>query len=352
MATSQYWSAADLKALTAGGLINEDVMQKIWNISQIALPFSDLIGVGERATNPYVEWTRDSKQAVDTTNKLVDGADASGNQAAGGTRVGNHCQQSDKVVEVTYRAEASNTIGRASELTYQLMMRQYELRQDVEAISLLGQASVADDGNTTAGQSAGFPSWLTTNDYLGATGAATGFNTSTKVVAAVTAGNTRALTIAMLRTAVEDVYLSNGNVQVAMSVPQIISRLSRYIISNPTTFGIATPTANIAGSGAGVEQTAQGYVNVLITDFGTTLRLVPNRLQQTYTSADAGTSADLFLIDPAMVQHRHLMGYRTDTLAKLGTAERRQMLLDWTLQVMDEKAHAVVRDLTPTGTIS
>lgn len=352
MATADYWSSADLKALTAGGLINEDVMQRIWDISQIPLPFTDAVGTGPAADNAYTEWTLDALAAPDTTNAVVDGADATGNQAAGGTRVGNHCQQSDKVVQVTYRANASDVIGRSNELAYQLMMRQQELRRDVEAISLLPQASVADNGDATAGKVGTFPAWLITNDSNGAGGSASGFNTSTKVVALPTVGATRVLTITLLKDAIETAYLQNGNPTLLMAVPQVIRRLNAFIIANPTSMGIATPTANVSGSGGGVNQTAQGYVNVLVTDFGTTLELVPNRLQPTYADSAAATTSDVMLIDTAMVHLAYLMGYRTDPLAKLGTAERRQMLVDWTIRVPQEKAHAIIRQVTPTGTIT
>ena len=356
MATADYWSDADLKALTYGGLINEDVMQKIWNISQIPLPFTDAVGIGMPIKATPYSWTTDSQASVDLTNALVDGADATGNQAAGGARVQNHAQISDKVVTVTERASAVDTIGRANELAYQLGMRQRDLRRDIEAIALTGQASVADNGDSTAGKVAGFSAWLTSNDYNGTSGAATGFNTSTGVVAAVTVGETRVLlTDTYLKACVESVYLNNGNPSVLMSRPELIARLNKFIIGSPTSMGIATPTANVSGQGAGVEQTAQGYVNVIVTDFGFTLKLVPNRLQQAYTSADtptADSSCDVFLIDTGMVELAYLIPEHTETLGKAGTADKRQISAQWGMRVMDEKAHGVIRDIDPTGTVA
>jgi len=355
LATSDYWSSADLKALNAGGLINEDVMRKIFNISRIPLVFQDAIGVGEPASNAYTEWTQDSQASVDTSNAVVDGADASGNNAAGGSRVGNHCQISDKLVEVTERAQASDVIGRANELMYQLAMRQHDLLRDCEAILLLNQASVADDGNTTAGKVGGFPAWLETNALRGTSGADGGFNTSTKVVDAPTAGQSRVLlTDTHLKELIEDVYLSNGDPTILMSVPQLIRRLNAFVLANPTTFAIATPTANVEGAGPGVEQTAQGYISFLKTDFGFLLKLLPNRLQQTYSSGDSSAVSvcDLLLIDPNLVEVAELIGIHAEPLAKLGLADRRMLSRDYTLRVGDEKAHGVVADLLPTGTIA
>lgn len=350
---SVYWSSADLKALAAGGLINEDVLQSIVDISHIPRPFLDAIGVGPAADNAYTEWTQDALQAVDLTNKLVDGADATGNQAAGGSRVGNHCQQSDKVVQVTYRANASDVIGRSQELAYQLMMRTDELMNDIEAIANYVQASVADDGNTTAGQAASFASWVITNDDFGAGGAATGFNTGTKLVAAPTPSTARrALSIATLKTQFENAYIQNGNVSVLMSRPELTRRLANYILANPTTFAIATPTANIAGDADGkIGQIMQGFVLAIVTEFGDVVQIIPNRLQQTHNDGSAAACVDVLGIDTAQAELTYLFAPRSDELAKLGTAERRQIVADWSLRVLQEKAHFVIRDINHTTAV-
>lgn len=352
--TSVYWSSADLKALAAGGLINEDVMQRIIDISHIPRPFMDFVGVGEPCVNAYVEWTQDALGAIELTNKLVDGADATGNQAAGGTRVGNHCQQSDKVVQVTYRANASDVIGRSNELAYQLMMRTDELMNDLEALGVHPFGSVADDGNATAGQCAGFPSWVITNDDFGAGGAALGFNTGTKLVTGPTAStNRRALSVATLKTQFENAYLANGNVSVLMSRPELTRRLANYILANPTTFAIAQPTANIAGDADGkVGQIMQGFVLAIVTEFGDVVQLVPNRLMQTHNDGSAAACVDVLGIDTAQVEYTYLIAPRADSIAKLGTAERRQLLVDWSLRVLQEKAHFCIRDINHTTAVT
>lgn len=348
---ADYFDSYDLKAASGGSLINEDVMKKIWDISGIPLPFTDLVGT-DTCTNSYTEWTQDSAASVNTSNAVSSGADAATNNAAAGTRVGNHCQISQKLVEVTERAQSSDTIGRSNELAYQVMMRQRDLKRDVEAILTGRQASIADNPGTTVGKVGAFSSWLTSNDSSGTGGSATGFNTSTKVTAIPTAGEGRALTEVLLKDAVESVYLNNGNVTALMSVPQIIRRLNAFL--NSSSAAVATPTANVRGEGAGVDQTAQGYVRVLITDFGTSLTIMPNRLQQTYSSTDSTPVdvCDVFLIDPSQVAIAYLQGYQTKPVAKLGLADRRQMSVDYTLKVYSEKAHAVIRDILPTSAVT
>ena len=82
------------------------------------------------------------------------------------------------------------------------------------------------------------------------------------------------------------------------------------------------------------------------------IRIVPNRLQQTHVDGSAAACVDVFGIDTAMVEYAYLMGLRADPLAKLGTAERRQLLIDWTLRVMEEKAHFCIRDINHTTAVT
>ena len=336
--------SADLKAVTKGGLIREDVMDKIWDISKIPLPFTDLIGE-ETSKQSYKEWTQDTLAAPDLTNAVVDGADASGNDTVTGARVGNHHQISDKVVRVSYRANASDTIGRANELAYQISRRQQELRRDVEAIALSNQASVADDGSSTAGKAGGLPSWIVTAHTNGSAG---GFNTSTGLTVARTTTTRSALTETKVRDTVETIYSNGGDPTIMMSIPKAIRRFSEYLFT--ASARVATLTSDIGQ--ASEAATATGSVNVFVTDFGT-LKLVPNRIQQMHKdSGGSNDCADVFILDPAYLALSYLQRFRTDTLAKTGTAENRQMTVDWTLVVHTQKAHGIIGDIDHTAAVT
>jgi hypothetical protein len=342
--------SADLKGVLVGGLIKEDVMNKIWDISRIPLPFTDMIGTGS-AKNEYKEWTTDVLAAPDVTNAVVDGSDASGNDTATGSRVGNHHQISDKVVRVSYRADASDTIGRAKELSYQLMRRQQELRRDVEAIALENQASVADDGNATAGKVGGLPTWIVTNYTPRAGGAVGGFDNGgggTTVTTAFTpATAVAALTEVEVRDRVEDVYNEGGDVTKMMTIPSLIRKFSEYLFTSS-----ARVATLMSDQGKSQEKAAAlGSVNVFVTDFGT-LDLVPNRLQQKQQTAAPDDSAIVFYLDPEYLSLCYLAGYRTDMLAKTGLAENRQMCVDWSLIVNTEKAHGMSTDIDFTAAVT
>ena len=293
-----------------------------------------------------ISGTQDTLASPNVSNAVIDGADASGNDTVVGVRVGNHHQISTKIVRVSYRADVSDKIGRTRELAYQLMRRQQELRRDVEAIALVNQASVADNGSNTAGKVGGLPSWIYTNISNGASpGARGGFNTSTKLTVARTVGVKRALAESVLRTEIQNAYSQGGDVSVMMTVPSLIAAFSQYML------GSGSHVAQIRSTtSAQSEQpvTALGAVNVFVTDFGT-IRAIPNRLQQTYSDSNSSALvADVWLLDPQYLSLCYLRGYQTDELAKTGLAENRQMSVDWSLIVHTEKAHALIGDVDTT----
>lgn len=350
-APADYLDTDDLKDVAAGGLVREDVLDAIFDISDIPTVFLDMIGT-EGFDNSYSEWTEDKLSAPDITNKKISGSDitSADNKAtvANAKRVGNHAQISTKPVMVTERGQAVNNIGRSDEMGYQTAERMQELRRDVEAICLTGQASVQDNGDNVAGQTAGAAAWITTNKNLGAGGAVPGFQTGTKLVTAQTAGEERGLTWTMISDLIEAVYVLGGNPTVIMSVPGVTKRLARYLFTTPYA---AAPTANVNGSGMGVAQVSQGYIDTFKTDFGTLMQIVPNRLQQTYASIGADPDpqvANVFGLDPRFWKLGLLYGWKVDPLAKVGLSHRKMLHVDYMLKAYLERANFLIADIDPT----
>jgi len=345
-APADYLDAVDLKNVLAGGLINEDLLNKIWDCSDIPMPFLDMIGESSH-DNPYSEWAEDTLAAVNLANKTVSGSDMpAANTAATGARKGNHSQTSTKFFGVTDRADATDNTGRmGTETAYKTGRGLQELRRDVEGISLSNQASVADDNNTTPGQSGGLSAWIATNNSSGATGSPGGFNTGTKLVVAATPGTARALTYTLVRTQVQAIYTAGGNPTVIMSVPDVTKNLTDFLFTSGA--NVAKPTAIVSGT-TPETQVIQHYADIIRSDFGTTLRIVPNRLLQ----STAGPRADLFVLCPEYLAMSYLIPYRREPLAKLGLSNRTMLAVDWMLKVYLERAQAIVRDLTPTATVT
>lgn len=337
--------SAELKSVLAGGLIREDVMNRIFDISKIPLPFTDMVG-NESSSQSYTEWTTDELASPNIANAVIDGSDISGNDAKTGLRVGNQHQISIKAVQVSYRADISDKIGRAKELAYQLMRRQQELRRDVEAIALGNQASVADNGTSVAGKVGALGSWLKTNSSGGGSGL--GFDTSTKLTVAPTIGAAAALTEAGLRSTIQKVYEQGGDASVMMTVPGVIAQFSKYMIK--TGAGVAAIHSEVDGRSK-EPVTALGTVNVFVTDFGS-IRAVPNRLQQTYVDSGSTQVATVYILDPQYLALTYLKGYQTDELAKTGLSEKRMMSVDWSLKVHTEKAHGCIFGINPASAMT
>lgn len=355
MSTSNL-DAADLAAaLAAPGLIREDVMDTVYNLDEgIPTVFTDAVG-SDTFSAKYSEWTEDDLEDPALANAIVDGADAAGDDTSVGIRVGNRSQISDKKVRVSHSAEAIDSIGQQGRIAYQVAKRMMELRRRVETSAVSRNASVVDDGNSTAGQTAGLGAWIKTNTNYGTGGSAGGFQTDDKLIDAPVAGEARALTWAMVRAQLLNVYSAGGFPSMLMTVPGIIAALNTFLFSSAGQPYRAEPTANVTGQGGGATQTAQGYISVVLSDFGIALNLVDNRLQLTYDSGDTPTAqdvADVFILDPRFARMSYLFGYRQDQLAKTGHADNRLISTEWMTKVTREDAHANIADIDPTQAVT
>jgi hypothetical protein len=336
-------SAADLKAVAAGGLLNEDVLQKVYDISPIETAFLDAIG-GGTYDNPYHEWTQDTLATTTLADAQIDGADITPVTAATGARVGNHGQISTQGVNISEVTAHADPIGRTAEEAYRTMREINLLQNRIEASALSNNASVADNGSSTAGQSAGLGAWLTTNVSFGATGSAGGFQTGTKLVNTITSGTVRDLAWSMITARIESSYLLGAKPTKIFSVPQVTKRLGIYLLTSPY---FVPPHANINGQAVSPTEMS-GYVDTFKTDFGFTMQIFPVRNMQTYA---AGAKAALFGVDPEHVALRRMWGTKVDPLAKTGLSIRKMISTHWSLDVLLERAHFGVYDLNPTGTV-
>ena len=347
----------DLVAVNLNGLVNEDLMQKIFDISDIPLPFTDRISSGSHS-NEAPSWTLDRLLSPDLTNAVVDGADAGVDQSNLGIRVNQHSQISQKTLRVSVRANDVNTVGFQNSMAYQLMMRGNELRRDVEAIMLSNQASVADDGAAVAGLSAGVNAWTVGTDIFGnATGSADRgalgadggwLDTPTDgLVASAVLGTVRALSLGTIQDVAQSVWQLGGDPVLVMSRPAVIRGLSTFMFTSSAQ--IATLDRDTAGSNSAAE--ALMTVNVLITDFGVTMQMIANRLQQAMDAPATELNDSLFVMDPSQWMQSFLTGYNSAPLARTGTAVNSQITGDWTLKCLQWEAQGVVADIDASAAV-
>jgi len=317
---------AEFRTYTAIGQ-REDLSNTIFNIAPTETPVVSSIGK-TKATATYHEWQTDDLAAASAAG-LIEGADATGASDTPTTRVGNRTQIQGKTVHISGTLDAVDKAGRKTETAYQLAKAGQELKRDMEKTILGNVAS----SNGTAGSAArllgSIQTWLGTN-----------FVTMTDGVAPVGANGTAARTEGAtasaftedkLKECVKSVF-ENGGTPTLLVVPPT----QKQVVSTFT--GIAEQRYQAPAAKA---TTIIGAADVYLSDFGT-LSVVPDRFMTPDTTPDAEQA---LVLDPTMASVATLRPFESNLLAKSGDSEKHQMLVEYTLQVSNEKAHGIVADL-------
>jgi hypothetical protein len=350
--------ATDLASTPVGGVIHEDVMDRLFQIDPVERPFIDMIGSAS-ADNQLKEFTERALRARNVANHAVDGQAITAKAGDTGKRMGAYHQIMFDNVAVSERGQNVDPIGRADELLFQVAQIQKEVRRDEEAIKLYNQKSQPGDGDegnaatTGPGLLPGAPTWIYTNRNGVGTGP-TMSDDSNKAGypnAAAIAGNKRGLEDSFVKDMLEDIFVVGGNPTKALSHPKMIRNYSNWHFTSSAK--IATLTSEqTQGKDMGKGMTAYGSVNILATDFGITLTLIPDRQYEMYDSLDGGADAadacDLLLLDPDYWSNCTLQGYETKPLAKTGLSDHRVLSTDVSLLCFQEKSSGCIADLDPT----
>jgi len=302
----------------------EDLTDVIYNISPTDTPFMSSVGK-TKATAVYHEWQTDSLAAAVANNAAVEGADATSLTVTPTARVGNRTQISTKTVQIAGTQESVDKAGRKSEKAYQLAKASSELKRDMEK-TLLSNNVAAAGNSSTARTLGGLQAWLGTNAVLGASGTAGSGGTTARV-----SGTDAAFTEAMLKSAVKQAFVQGGNPSVLMVTPT-----QKQVVS-----GFAGIAQQRYEAPSNAPTTIVGAADVYLSDFGT-LSVVPNR----FMTADSGDGGEVaFVLDPEYAAVAYLRPFQTNELAKTGDSEKTQLLVEYTLEVKNEKAHAIIADL-------
>lgn len=356
-------ASTGLAAVATGGAINEDVMQKIWDISKIPLPFLDRVGRG-RVTAHKFDWVRD-RLADAADNAYVERAtyaasvsaptDFTSTATSPLNRFQNHVQISVKAVAGSEMSDQVSSIGGAGGLGYNLMVAQQELMRDIEfsIVNRLG-ASVAGTAST-APRAASYISILdvtasgvVANDTFSQAGSGLtqgGWETSGNTWAIPTGTCTRGgITEALIRTTVKNLH-KNGACDhdkglVAMCSPDLKETISQYMFTSSARIGsLVKETGDSNGR-------AVGSIEYFQTDFGL-LQLVPNRFMSTLTLTNAFSS--LWIFDPAQFELVYLRGPTTTALAKQGLVDVRMVNAYWSTRFHPEACGGIVGILASTA---
>jgi len=118
---------------------------------------------------------------------------------------------------------------------------------------------------------------------------------------------------------------------------------------SPTQKQVVSTFAGIAeqryAAPANKQTTIIGAADVYLSDFGT-LSVVPNRFTTADDESTTGEGEQAFVLDPEYAATAFLRPFQTNELAKTGDSEKTQLVVEYTLEVKNEAAHALVSDLS------
>jgi hypothetical protein len=326
--------------------MREDLSDIIYNISPTETPFMMMIGRGT-ANQTRHEWNTDRLMTVDENNAHLEGDDvATFPETVQSYRIDNICQISRKLVIVAGTTEVVDKAGRKSELAYQLAKRAKELKRDMETILIAGRTAIGTNPQGKAIASSGaarflapYETWMTdgsnnatpTADWVGSeqpqniTGTATattdGFQPTDG--AQRVDGVVRAFAEADLKDVIKQCWDQGGDATVIMT-GSFNKQAASAFSGNTTRFDRSEDMRLVTA------------VDIYVSDFGEH-RIVPNRFSR---------ERSVLVITPSMWSVDYLRGFRQFPLAKTGDAEKRELLVEYTLRASNPHASGIVADLT------
>jgi hypothetical protein len=302
----------------------EDLTDVIYDISPTDTPIMSSIGK-TKATSVTHEWQTDSLAAATTANALVEGASATEGTISPTTRLANLTQIVGKTVMVSGTLLSSDLAGRKSEMAYQLAKASAEIKRDIETIITANQGQAAGTSGTTGRKMGSLLSYIKSNTSVNGT-SVTGVDPTTLGVSTRTDGSTRTFTETLLKTVIAKVFASGGTPSALF-----VSPTQKQVVSGFT--GLAAQRYQVPTSG---QATILAGADLYQSDFGV-LQIVPNRFMRT---------RDALILDPEYAALAYLRPFQTNDIAKVGDAEKKQILAELTLEVRNEAAHGGVFDLS------
>lgn len=289
----------------------EDLSDIIYRISPTTTPLLNLASKNT-ATATLHEWQVQELAAASLSNIQLEGDDASAKVVTPTVRLNNRTQIATKTVIVSGTQQSVNAAGRKNEMGTQMALASAEIKRDME--SMLCQLDVTA---ATPRQARGLPGWVVDNvdRNLGTLASYTG-NTGR------TLGTQRAFTEAMLKNVLQLCYTQGGEPDTVMVGPAQKQTFSTF--TGGTTRFDKSEDSKLTAS-----------IDFYVGDFGT-VEVIPNRFQ---------LSRDAFVLQSDKVAISYLRPFFTKDLAATGDAERKEIIVEYTLEMRAPKANGAIYDL-------
>ena len=292
----------------------EDLSNIIYNISPMQTPFMSSIGT-RNVKNVVFDWQTEVLPTPSSSGEL-EGFELSRSAAQATVRESNVWMISKRDATVSGSQEVSDAAGKRSEMAHQLALMAKALKRDME--EALCQKGAKTTGNaSTARVTGGFESWVETNVSRGSGGAGAGNG------AAPTDGTQRALTESLLKDVLQLSFENGGEPSLAICGPH-----NKQIISG---FKGRSKARQMIDA-----NTVEASVSIYSSDFGE-LQIVPSNRSR---------ERSLLLVDPEYAKVAYLRNFQTVDIATIGDAETKMIVVEYGLEVSNEKAHGIVADLS------
>jgi len=315
--------------------IREDLAKQIYNVDPYRTPVLNMAKKA-RATNTFHEWTVDVIPAQ-ASNAQLDGDDATADQLYSAGRLGNYTQISRKVVQISGTEQAVNTVGKFGSMGYQLLKASKAVKRDME-FGLTNNAAQNAGAAGTARVSAGLPAWITVNtvkqtggspagaDPTGVTAAGNSINFGNGSTARTDNSTTSAVTESNLRTLALNVYKNSAEtIEYLVCSPANKQNISAFTGPAGTRFNQIT------------DKRFATAIDVYESDFGP-IKIVPDIFQ--------ARSKDIFAVNPEYVGVAYLRPFATVPLSKTGDSDRKMLIVEYCLEVRNERALGGIFDTT------
>lgn len=308
------YSVYDASGTTGVGKGNrEDLVQAVYQISPTDTPILTALPRG-KAKAVLHEWTTHSL-ATAAANEKIEGDDGAIDAESAKTRLTNRCAISNKIAAVTLTQQAVDKVGMQDAMAEAVAWKLSEIKRDMEVMITANTAKVSGN-DTTARKTAGLPTWILNKDAVGADPTGDGSDTSTN-------GMQRVFVESSLLSASQQAFDDGGS---------------------PSLLALGTFNKRVASGFAGNQSRMSdadskklvNTISVYEDDFNT-LKVVADRFS---------LNRNAYLIDTEYAKIAYLRDFDTFDLGTTGSSIKKQIEVEWALEVSNPDAHGIVRDLT------
>jgi hypothetical protein len=309
------------------GPTKEDLEDMIYDISPMDTVFMNTVERG-KASSTVHEWLTDALVAA-SANAKVEGDDFTAVARTPPQRLKNYCQISRKDIEVTGTANAVDNAGMAKLMAYFTARAGKEIKRDMEVGFLQNVAATSGGASLSARVSAGAENWIYIPNHLapnGTTTATTVAPASGFATGAVTDGSATVMVETDLKALLQQAWSTGGETDVILCGPTIYNKISTFT-------GIATRFRNVESRS---QAQIIGAADVYVSAFGTH-KIMLSRYSRATT---------IFAFDMSTWAIAYLRPFQVVDIAKIGDAERKMLLAEYTLVCRSPSANTKFTNVT------